>query len=153
MPEFRFNFQLPTRVGNWNISDVQWTKKFEVWLKKAQKCWVEKMWNLHCVEKSKIQHIVNFVANILSTWWWYIKIIYCTNFSFVSVKNDSNLIFRMLTFYICGLKTTDCAYFAFSKIPILWVTQMLPIFVGWWKFFKNCARKWKSGVWRLYCVK
>ena len=26
-PIFGFNFQLPTRVGNWNISDVQWTKK------------------------------------------------------------------------------------------------------------------------------
>ena len=104
-------------------------------------------------KKNKIRDIVNFVANFLSTLWGYIKIIYCTNFSFFSVKNDSNLKFRILTFYICGLKTTDCEYFAFSKIAVLWVTQMLPIFVGWWKFFKNCAGKWKRSVWRLYCAK
>ena len=59
----------------------------------------------------------------------------------------------MLTFYICRLKTTDCPYFTFSKNAILWETQMLPIFVGWWKFFKNCVRKWKRSDGRLYCFK
>ena len=152
MPDFRFNFQLQTRVRNWNISDVQWTKKFDSNFRLKQVFQNNFFHYPNMLPKTQIRHIVNFVADILSTPWGYMKIIYCTNFQFVCVKNDSNLIFGLLTFYSCGLKPTDCAYFAFSKNSILWETQMLPIFVGWWKFFKNCAQKWKRGVWRLYCV-
>ena len=108
---------------------------------------------MFCLEKSKNWHIRIFLAIFCQLHEDIIKLFIGQIFNFLVLKTIPMKYFGCWCCMALGWKQKYGQYFAFPKIDVLWVTQMLPIFVGWWKFFKNCLQKWKRSDGRLYCDK